>query len=149
VGLAIGVYIGPAEAFAQTPPVAPRRQHAPNTFLTIAPKHVTVLSKHIESAKGPIKGMATAGAEEPMPMVNRCVPIMASISTLQECAVRRARHGGPGTMPILRANAQGRCAARAMLVRPPQNEWRWLSEINVQQTGHQGFSGKSPVRCIW
>jgi isoquinoline 1-oxidoreductase beta subunit len=66
VGLAIGVYIAPGgKALAQTPPVAPNVNMAPNTFLTIAPDNtVTVLSKHIEFGQGPFTGMATLVAEE-------------------------------------------------------------------------------------
>ncbi len=148
VGLAIGVYIAPGgKAFAQTPPVAPNVNMAPNTFLTIAPDNtVTVLSKHIEFGQGPFTGMATLVAEELDADWSQMRADHAPSNPVLYKNLLFGVQGTGGSSAIGNSYEQMRkvgAAARAMLVSAAADEWNVpASEITVENGVIKHFSGK-------
>ena len=148
VGLAIGVYIAPdGKAFAQTPPVAPNVNMAPNTFLTIAPDNtVTVLSKHIEFGQGPFTGMATLVAEELDADWSQMRADHAPSNPVLYKNLLFGVQGTGGSSAIANSYEQMRkvgAAARAMLVSAAADEWNVpASEITVENGVIRHSSGK-------
>ena len=148
VGLAIGVYIAPGgKVFAQTPPVAPNVNMAPNTFLTIAPDNtVTVLSKHIEFGQGPFTGMATLVAEELDADWSQMRADHAPSNPVLYKNLLFGVQGTGGSSAIANSYEQMRkvgAAARAMLVSAAADEWKVpASEITVENGVIKHSSGK-------